>query len=120
MSETDRRGDRRGGSAKRSSAAIKAAKKSGGSEYQDLQCKVTKLPMGEGDDVLYSLTCTATRCNCKSDVDDYVSTIEGWVRQEDARLCSRHFAQLSKRPDRLRVESIEQVAARLEQVEAGA
>ena len=116
MSETDRQSDRRGDSAKRSSAASKAAKKSGGSEHQDLGCEVTKLPIGEGDDVLYSLTGTTKRCNCKADVDDYVVTFEGWLEQEDARLCSRHFAQLCRRPDLLKVETIQMIAARLEQV----
>ena len=119
--ETDRRRSQNGGSAKQQGGGSKATKKSGGLEQRSGPCEVHKLPSEEGGDTLYTLTGAGKRCNCKLDVEDYVVTVYGWPCSEDVRLCPKHFVQLHKRGDLLRVETIAECDSRLRQEEgAGA
>ena len=52
------------------------------------------------------------RCQCKSNVDDWVITIEGWPQREDVRLCPKHMAELA-RSIYVTLEANEQVANRV-------
>ena len=121
VTETDRRRSQNGGSVKRQSGASNAGKHSGGSEQRGGLCEVHKLPNEGGGNDLYTLTGAGKRCNCKLDVEDYVVTVYGWPCSEDVRLCPKHFVQLHKRGDLLRVETIAECDSRLRQEEgAGA
>ena len=121
MPETDRLRSRNGGSAKQQGGGSRATKNSGGFEQGSGPCEVHKLPIEEGGDLLYTLKGAGKRCNCKLDVEDYVVTVHGWPCSEDVRLCPKHFVQLYKRGDLLRVETIEECDSRLRQEEgAGA
>ena len=121
MPETDRLRSRNGGSAKQQGGGSGATKNSGGFEQGSGPCEVHKLPIEEGGDLLYTLKGAGKRCNCKLDVEDYVVTVHGWPCSEDVRLCPKHFVQLYKRGDLLRVETIEECDSRLRQEEgAGA
>ena len=121
MPETDRLRSRNGGSAKQQGGGSRATKSSGGLEQGSGPCEVHKLPIEEGGDILYTLKGAGKRCNCKLDVEDYVVTVHGWPCSEDVRLCPKHFVQLYKRGDLLRVETIEECDSRLRQEEgAGA
>ena len=121
MPETDRLRSRNGGSAKQQGGGSRATKNSGGLEQGSGPCEVHKLPIEEGGDILYTLKGAGKRCNCKLDVEDYVVTVHGWPCSEDVRLCPKHFVQLYKRGDLLRVETIAECDSRLRQEEgAGA
>ena len=116
--ETDRRRSRSSDSVEQQGGGSKATKKSGGLEPRSGPCEVHKLPKEEGGDTLYTLTGAGKRCNCKLDVEDYVVTVHGWTCSEDVRLCPKHFVQLHKRGDVVRVETIEECDNRLRQEEA--
>ena len=117
VTETDRRRNRKGESAKQQGGGSRAAKTSGRSELrteQGFTCEVRKLPTGEG---LYTLAAAAKRCHAKSDLKDYVITYDKWPDKLDTSLCPNHYCQLGK-SKLVVLESIEECAEGVAQEEA--
>ena len=112
MSETDRRRAMSGRSNAKQSGASVASQKILDNKPRNLGCEVHLIPQVWEGDKLYTLSGSGERCQCKSNVDDWVIAIRGWPEGQDVRLCPKHMAELA-RSTYVTVETIESVATRL-------
>ena len=112
MSETDRQRAMNGRSNAKQSGASVASKRLVGSKVRNLGYEVRLVPQGWEGEKLFTLAGSGERCQCKSNVDDWVITIERWRQREDGYLCPNHMAGLA-RSSCVTVETIEGVANRL-------